>query len=83
MDVCQMTTKQAKNHAATHNQPLVLPLWPDTGKALGLSRNATYDAAKRGEIPTIRFGKLIKVPTAALHRMLEDAGQKPSGPNSH
>jgi hypothetical protein len=78
-----MTTKQAKNEAATHKQPLVLPLWPDTGKALGLSRNATYDAARRGEIPTIRFGKLIKVPTVALHRMLEDAGQKPSGPNSH
>jgi excisionase family DNA binding protein len=82
MDVGRMTTKQPKNDAAPHHQPLVLPLWPDTGKALGLSRNATYDAAKRGEIPTIRFGKLIKVPTAALHRMLEDAGQKPSGPNS-
>ena len=57
----------------------MLPLWPDTGQALGLSRNATYDAAKRGEIPTVRFGKLLKVPTAALYKMLEGAGQKPSG----
>jgi excisionase family DNA binding protein len=62
---------------------LVMPLWPDAGQALGLSRNATYEAARRGEIPTIRFGRLIKVPTAALRRMLENAGQKPSAQKSH
>ena len=55
-----------------------MPLWPEAVRALGLSRNATYDAAKRGEIPTVRFGKLIKVPTAALRRMLENAGHDPS-----
>ena len=54
---------------------LTMKLWPDAGQALGLSRNATYEAARRGEIPTIRFGKLFKVPTAAFHRMLESAGQ--------
>jgi hypothetical protein len=54
--------------------PLVLPLWPDTGQALGLSRNATYAAAQKGEIKTLRFGKLLKVPTAWL---LETVGQKP------
>jgi len=64
-------------------EPLVIPLWPNAGQALGLSRNATYDAAKRGEIPTIRFGKLIKVPTAALRRMLENAGQNVDGQKSH
>jgi excisionase family DNA binding protein len=56
-------------------EPLVIPLWPDAGQALGLSRGATYEAARRGQIPTVRFGKLIKVPTAALRRLLEDAGQ--------
>jgi excisionase family DNA binding protein len=64
-------------------EPLVMPLWPEAGRALGLSRNATYDAARRGEIPTVRFGKLIKVPTAALRRMLENAGQSPAGRDSH
>ena len=48
-----------------------LPLWPDTGKILGLGRSAVYDAARRGEIPTLRFGARVVVPTAALRRMLQ------------
>jgi hypothetical protein len=72
-----MNAKQLKKEAATHGQALVMPLWPDAGQALGLSRNATYDAARRGQIPTIRLGKLLKVPTAALNRMLESASQAP------
>ena len=36
----------------------------------GLSRNASYDAAKRGEIPTIKIGRLLKVPTTPLRRQL-------------
>jgi hypothetical protein len=35
-----------------------------------LSRGASYEAAKRGDIPTIRIGKLLKVPIWALERML-------------
>jgi hypothetical protein len=47
---------------------------PEAGAMLGLSRNASYDAAARGEIPTINFGRLLKVPKIAFHRMLEQAG---------
>jgi hypothetical protein len=36
----------------------------------GLCRNASYAAARRGEIPTIKIGSLLKVPTAALRRQL-------------
>ncbi len=42
---------------------------PEAGAMLGLTRNASYDAAKRGDIPTIRFGKLLRVPKAAFHKM--------------
>ena len=52
---------------------------PEAGRMLGLSRNASYEAAKRGDIPTIRIGKLIRVPKLALHRMLEGAGTMESG----
>jgi hypothetical protein len=48
----------------------LLPLWPETGNILGLCRNATYDAAARGDIKTIRFGRLLKVPTAWLKQKL-------------
>ena len=58
-------------------EKLAVPLWPDAGKALGLSRNHTYDAARAGEIPTVKFGRTIRVPLTALHKMLEHAGQKP------
>jgi hypothetical protein len=51
-------------------QPTVT-LWPETGQALRLSRSATYDGAARGEIPTIRIGRRLLVPTAALRRMLQ------------
>lgn len=37
----------------------------------GLERSASYAAAKRGELPTIRVGGRLVVPTAALRRMLE------------
>jgi hypothetical protein len=49
----------------------LLPLWPETGKdILGLSRGATYDAAARGDIKTVRFGRLKRVPTAWLRQKL-------------
>ncbi len=47
-----------------------LRLWPTAGQALGLGRSATYAAAGRGEIPTIRVGGRILVPTAALRKLL-------------
>ena len=40
---------------------------------LGIGRNGAYEAAKRGDIPTIRIGKIIRVPVAAAERMLLEA----------
>lgn len=48
----------------------VLRLWPETGKLLKLKRGATYAAAERGEIETVDFGRLKRVPTAWLRRRL-------------
>jgi hypothetical protein len=51
-------------------QRVTVDLWPDAGQALGLSRSGTYAAAKKGQIPTVRFGRLKKVPAwfLAQHR---------------
>jgi excisionase family DNA binding protein len=46
---------------------------PEVAKMLGLSRNKTYEAAKRGDITTIKIGKRILVPVAALERKLQKA----------
>ena len=37
---------------------------------LRISRGSAYEAAKRREIPTIRIGRRLLVPAAALERML-------------
>ena len=52
------------------NENAVLPLWPEVGTLLKLKRGATYAAAERGEIPTVDFGRLKRVPTAWLWRKL-------------
>ena len=60
--------------------PLTLSV-PEAGlRYFGLSRNAAYDAAARGEIPVVKIGRLLRVPVRALERMLDAAGGKSSSP---
>ncbi|MET4721669.1 hypothetical protein ABIF63_005775 [Bradyrhizobium japonicum] len=51
---------------------------PEAGaKYFGLSRNGSYAAAGRGEIPTIKLGKkLLRVPVQALEDMLSAASKR-------
>jgi helix-turn-helix protein len=50
---------------------------PAAGKKyFGLSRNGAYDAAKRGEIPTIKIGRLLRVPIRALEAMLDRTSER-------
>jgi hypothetical protein len=47
---------------------------PDAGREyFGLSRNGSYEAAKRGDIPTIKVGKLLRVPVVAMEAKLNAA----------
>jgi hypothetical protein len=63
-----MTTSQPQPRP----QPQTLTI-PVAGKTyFGLCRNASYAAAKRGDIPTIRIGKLLRVPIRALEQRLDD-----------
>jgi hypothetical protein len=50
---------------------------PAAGKLyFGLSKNGSYAAADRGEIPWIRVGRLKRVPIAAMERRLEQTNSK-------
>jgi len=49
---------------------------PTAGKLLNLSRATAYSLAAQGVIPTIRFGKRVVVPKAALIEMLAEAGKR-------
>ena len=60
-------------NAADEQQPKTITV-PDAGRIyFGLGRNASYDAAKRGDIPTIKVGRLLRVPIVAMERRLEQA----------
>ena len=49
---------------------------PEAGRIyFGIGRNASYEAAKRGEIPIVSIGRLKRVPVVAMERKLEEAGR--------
>jgi predicted DNA-binding transcriptional regulator AlpA len=51
---------------------------PVAGKRLGLSRGASYDAAKRGDFPgLIKIGRRLLVSKAALERALDNGWLPP------
>jgi excisionase family DNA binding protein len=47
---------------------------PEAARRLGIGKNQGYSAAARGEIPTLKLGKRVVVPVAALEQLL--AGTK-------
>ena len=57
------------NLGATHSERRVVTV-NEAALMLRISRGAAYEAAKRKEIPTIRIGRRLLVPLAALERML-------------
>jgi hypothetical protein len=63
-----MRNESEKQKAA--DEPLTLSV-PAAGKRYyDLSRSGSYAAAKRGEIPTIKVGRLLKVPVAGMNRRM-------------
>lgn len=59
--------------------PAVLSV-EQAGQVVGLKRSAAYDAAERGEIPVLRFGRRLIVPTARLLTLLGLDGKGGDGP---
>lgn len=62
------------------NDPKTLSVPAAGKKFFNLGRNASYDAARRGQIPTIRIGGRIFVPVAPLERMIDQAGVRETQP---
>ncbi len=42
----------------------------EVAEILGICRNVAYEAAHKGEIPSIRIGRRLLVPRLALEKML-------------
>jgi excisionase family DNA binding protein len=42
----------------------------EAGRLLGLGRSGAYACVQRGQLPVIRLGRKLRVPTAELRRLL-------------
>jgi excisionase family DNA binding protein len=60
-----------RRSARTAAQPLTISVIEAGRKYLGLGKHASYRAAARGEIPAIRIGGIMRVPVAAMERLLD------------
>lgn len=54
----------------TQGDDLVLTV-DETRALLKIGRTATYEAIRKGEIPSIRIGRRLLVPMARLKKMLD------------
>lgn len=57
---------------STTNLRIALSL-PEVARALGVSRSSIYRRAKDGRVPTVRLGRRLVVPLAALDELLSEA----------
>jgi excisionase family DNA binding protein len=68
--------KMQDNTKATH-ESLVWNVWPDVGKRLNLSKTTTWKMVHTGQIPSIRLGRRVVVPKAALEKVLAGGWMPP------
>ena len=66
-----MTQSTQTQDQMNPSESLVLTVG-EAARLLRLSKTTTYDQIRQGSIPSIRMGKRILVPRAALMRMLEE-----------
>lgn len=59
--------------------PLVLTV-EEAARLLRIGRTAAYEAVRRGDIPSLRIGKTLRVPRVALERMLAGEGAEQAAP---
>lgn len=55
-----------QNHQIAGRSSGVLLTVPEAARLLRVSRNLAYDLVARGELPSLRLGRVIRIPTQAL-----------------
>lgn len=61
----------------TNEERLTLTI-PEAAKLLGIGRANCYECVRQGSIPSLRFGRRIVIPRAALMRKLAELGNDSS-----
>lgn len=49
----------------------------EAAQVLGIGRGTAYEAARRGELPTLRIGRRLLVPLAVLDQLLNVEPHRP------
>src|SRR5262245_14380992 len=55
--------------SSTPRAPLTITVL-EAARRLGIGKNQAYEAARQGQLPTIRFGRRLVVPVPAFEAML-------------
>jgi excisionase family DNA binding protein len=48
----------------------------EAGELLGISRGLAYELVRKGKLPSLRLGRRLVVPRAALQAMLNEPGDQ-------
>jgi len=71
-----MEVNSMVNETRLNGERLAISI-PEAAKLLGLSRNSAYEAAKRGELPTLILGRRILAALSAWEKLRGEAGHQP------
>jgi excisionase family DNA binding protein len=56
-------------------ESLLVPIWPDAGRALGVGRTTTFQLIATGRLRTVRIGRRRLVPVRAIHDLVDGLDQ--------
>lgn len=48
-------------------EAVLLPVWPDAARALGIGRSKAFELVASGELPSVRIGRRRLVVAEGLH----------------
>jgi len=66
----QLAEKETALKGSGDSQPPLTITVLEAARRLGIGKNQAYEAARQGQLPTIRFGRRLVVPVAAFEAML-------------
>jgi excisionase family DNA binding protein len=64
------------------NEPLTLTV-EDAARLLGISRGLAYEGVRRGDIPSLRIGRRLLIPTARLYELVGSPETREAGLPGH
>lgn len=50
---------------------------PEAAHALGVGKNRVYDLIASGDLPAVKFGRVIRIPKTSLEEWLESKLEQP------